>query len=448
MVTMTQISDSFLLIVDYNLSHIDDVASMRWYAHERYGLKTLLIRAAVAPHDYRIADHVLALDPRGVDFVTAGLKALAPFRQQLRGGLVFSDNAVQSGAELLEQLNLPVDNAFLAAGAFSKIRYRQIEAESRSILESQGMFIPDYATIHNAEEIVDFVRRYPKGIVLKPSCEGNNRGVMFLSANSDLQQALQAVKPYLSDGIICEQVIPFHQEYSFDGLGHLSFITEKCSASGRYPVETGQILPAKLSQTEQYLLSRVGKLANLLVGQCHGPFHNEIKINADATQAAVIEPNRRPAGMKIWSLAERVYGLNFYHLWVDQVLGQPLPEQLPASQGLAATIMLGVHHDGYLDLAPELQDEPERLFNKALELYYKTSIKHELEWFGFTLLPRQSNWVRAIPKDNGDFLAMVCVYSPNAELDILALKTAISDCWKQVIAPYICQEKTKLVLAV
>jgi len=448
MVTMTQSSDSFLLIIDYNLSRVDDVASMRRYAHERYGVKTLLIRATVAPHDYQIADHVLVLDPRGADFVTAGLKALAFFRQQLRGGLVFSDNAVQSGAELLEQLNLPVDNAFLAAGAFSKIRYRQIEAESRSILEPQGMFIPTHARIHNADELRDFVRRYPKGIVLKPSCEGNNRGVVFLNANSDVQQALQEVEPYLSDGIICEQVIPFHQEYSFDGLGHLSFITEKCSVSGRYPVETGQVLPARLSQKQRHLLTTVGMLANLLVGQCHGPFHNEIKINADATQAAVVEPNRRPAGMKIWSLAERVYGLNFYHLWVDRVLGQPLPEQLPAPQGMAATFMLGAAHDGYLDLAPELQDEPECLFYRALELYHKTGINDDLQWFGFTFLPKPTNWVTAIPKENGDFLAQVCVYSPNTKLDILAVKTAMNDCWKQVITPYIYQEKTKMVLAV
>jgi hypothetical protein len=97
-------------------------------------------------------------------------------------------------------------------------------------------------------------------------------------------------------------------------------------------------------------------------------------------------------------------------------------------------------------LIPELQDEPQRLFYKALELYQGTGITDKLEWFGFTLLTKQSNWMRAIPKDNGDFLAMVCVYSPNAELDILAVQTAITDCWEQVIAPYIYQEKTKLVL--
>ncbi|MCV3211942.1 hypothetical protein OGM63_00105 [Plectonema radiosum NIES-515] len=443
---MTQSSDSFLLIIDYNLSRIDDVVAMRRYAYERYGIKTLLLRANPEPHDYAIADLVLALDPRSSDFVTTGLKALAPFLKQLRGGLVFSDNAVQSGAQLLEQLNLPVDDATLAGGAFSKILYRQIEAEYRSILEPQDMFIPAHTTIHNADELIEFVRRYPGGVVLKPACEGNNRGVVFLNANADLRQALQEVEPYFSDGIICEQVIPLQQEYSFDGLGHLCFTTEKCTASGRYPVETGQILPARLSQTQEHLLTRVGKLANLLVGQCHGPFHNEIKIDTDATQAAVVEPNRRPAGMKIWSLAERVYGLNFYHLWVDRALGQPLPKQLPAPQGIAATIMLGSAHDGYLDLAAD-EYEPERLFKKALDLYNKAGINHELEWFGFTLLPSLGNWVRAIPKDNGDFIAMVCVYSPNAELDILALKTAISDCWKQVIAPYLYQEKKQDVFS-
>ncbi|MBW4565630.1 MAG: hypothetical protein KME32_32025 [Mojavia pulchra JT2-VF2] len=447
MMNITENSDSFLLIIDYNLSRIDDVASMRKYAYERYGVKTLLLRANPAPHDYRIADVVLALDPCSSDFVTAGLKSLEPFRQQLRGGLVFSDNAVQSGAQLLEQLNLPVDNATLAAGAFSKILYRQIEAQHQSILEPQGMFIPAHAIIHNADELLDFVRHHPGGVVLKPACEGNNRGVVFLNANADLRQALQEVEPYFSGGIICEQVIPLREEYSFDGLGHLHFLTEKCSASGRYPVETGQILPARLSQAQEHLLTRVGKLANVLVGQCNGPFHNEIKIDKDATQAGVVEPNRRPAGMKIWSLAERVYGLNFYHLWVDKVLGQPLPKQLPTPQGVAATIMLGCPHDGYLDLAA-VKDEPERLFNRALKLYNKAAINQELEWFDFTLLPIQRNWVRAIPKDNGDFIAMVCVYSPNAKLDVFGLKTTINDCWQKVIGHYIYQEEPTMVLAI
>jgi biotin carboxylase len=380
--------------------------------------------------------------------VPNALKALVPLRHQLRGGLVFSDKAVQSGAQLLERLNLQVDNATLAAGAFSKICYRQIEAEHQSILEPQGLFIPAHAIIYNAEELLNFVQRYPDGVVLKPACEGNNRGVVFLDSTANLHQALQEIEPYLSHGIICEQVIPFQQEYSFDGLAHLFFLTEKCSASGRYPVETGQILPARANYNQRLLLSKIGKIANILVGQCHGPFHNEIKISSDGSAAAVVEPNRRPAGMKIWSLAERVYGLNFYHIWVDQVLGKPLPKELPAPQGIAATIMLRASHDGYIDLPVEAENEPERLFNKAVALLQQTGVTHELEWFDFILLPRQSNRVRAIPKDNADFLAQVCVYSPNLDMDIVAIKTAISNCWQQVLTPYIYQEQPKMALTV
>jgi hypothetical protein len=441
-----QNGDSFLLIVDYNLSRIDDVAYMRRYAYERYGIKTLLIRPNPALHDYRISDYVLALDPRAADFIDTALSALAPFQSQLRGGLVFSDNAVHSGAQLLERLNLSVDDATLATGAFSKICYRQIEAEHQALLKAQGMFIPAYTTIHSADELIKFIQCYPDGVVLKPACEGNNRGVIFLYADDDVQQALVEVAPYLSDGIVCEQMIPFQREYSFDGLGHLDFITEKCSAEGVYPVETGQILPAKLKLTQQRLIRRVGKLANLLVGQCYGPFHNELKIKSDASTAAVVEPNRRPAGMRIWSLAERVYGLNFYQLWVDQVLGYPLPDQLPAPKGVAATIMLGAPCDGYLLLPPEICAEPDYLFKQALDLYQGAGSSEELEWFGFTFMSPKASQVRAIPKDNSDFVAMVCVYSQNSELDILRLKTAINDHWQQAIAPYVYQATPEIVL--
>lgn len=435
METIAQNSDSFLLIIDYHRHRVDDVACLRRYAYERYGLKTLLIRSNPAPHDYQIADLVIALDPRSPDFVTAAMRALAPMHHQLRSGLVFSDKAVQSGAKLLERLNLQVDNATLADGAFSKIRYRQIEAEHRSILEPQRMFIPAHMIIHNIQDLLDFVQCYPNGVVLKPACEGNNRGVIFFDAHADLQQALREVDPYLTDGIICEQAIPFQSEFSFDGLAHLSFITEKCSASGRYPVENGQILPARIDQNQRDLLTRAGQLANLLVGQSKGPFHNEIK--TDTTQAAVVEPNRRPAGMKIWSLAERVYGLNLYHLWVDSVLGKPLPAQLPAPQGIAATIMLGSPNNGYLRLPSQFKTQPHHLFDKAWQSYQKSQMNNELQWFGFTMSAKTSNWVKAIPQENGDFLAQVCVYSPNSDLDILAIKNAISDCWKQAIARFI-----------
>ncbi|MGL4884260.1 MAG: ATP-grasp domain-containing protein, partial [Waterburya sp.] len=224
--------------------------------------------------------------------------------------------------------------------------------------------------------------------------------------------------------------------------GNLSFITEKCSASGRYPVENGQILPARIDQNQRNLLTRIGRLANLLVGQCNNSFHNEIKIKADATQAAIVEPNRRPAGMKIWSLAERVYGLNFYHLWVDSVLGETLPTKLPNPQGIAATIMLGCPHDGYLILPS--QSHPQYLFDKTWEIYQRNQITNDLEWFDFIFFAKTTTWVKSIPQENGDFLAQVCIYSPHSDVDILGIKNAISDCWQQAIASYIYQQKVEI----
>src|SRR4029453_8524050 len=137
------------------------------------------------------------------------------------------------------------------------------------------------------------------------------------------------VSTYLSDGVICEELIPYRREFSFDGIGSLSFITEKISATGRYPVELGQVLPARITPRERNTISVAGRLANLLVGQRNGPFHNEITLSDDGHRAAVVEPNRRPAGMKIWTIASLVYQVNLYHLWVDQAFGEEIPRELP-----------------------------------------------------------------------------------------------------------------------
>ena len=334
-----------LLIIDYNLSRVADVTHMRDYARRRYNADTVLVRGNPGSTDERLCDHVVGIDPLSPGFVAQAYEALARWQGRIRGGIVFSDNAVQSGAALLERMALRVDSASLALGAFNKLEYRRAEARCRDLLESQRVMTPDCTSIRSLEEIRKFAELHPEGFVIKPSCEGNNRGVVMMRPGDNLMAALEEVTPYLAAGVICEQTIPYQREYSFDGLGGLSFITEKASAAGRYPVEVAQILPARLGQTERETIRRAGECANWLVGQRDGPFHNEIKLSDDGMFSAVVEPNRRPAGMKIWSLAALVYGVDFYHLWIDSVLGDGFRPCTLEAKCQAATVMLGVKRD-------------------------------------------------------------------------------------------------------
>jgi biotin carboxylase len=422
-----------LLIVDYNLTRIADVATIARHARTQHGMAILLIRASPGDHDEKLCDHVIDLDPMKIDFVPRALSALTPFRSRLKAGLVFSDNAVHSGALLLEKLGLPVDSATLALGAFSKLSYRAIEARVRDLLEAQGVMVPRFSEVTSIEDLYRFAETHPEGFVLKPSCEGNNRGVVVVQRGDDLDAAFSTVRPYLHGGALCESFIPHTREFSFDGVGAHHFITEKVSATGAYPVEIAQILPARLFEHERLTLTRTGRLVNLLVGQVRGPFHNEIKLSDDGLQSAVVEPNRRPAGMKIWTLAEAVFGTNLYALWVDTALGLPGSEPLRPASGQAATVMLGVADDGVF--APLSQEEGVALFDRVVaqvagEYGIKAGACRQIEFGWLHTKPR---FIPALPRDNADFAAQACIRLDVEDLDIRPFITSIRTRWREAL---------------
>lgn len=435
---------SCLLIVDYNLSRFNDVKQMTDYAKARYGLETVLIRPHPVAADFEVATAVIDLDPRGPDFVKKAAEALAKLPFSLKAGCVFSDNAVYTGAQLLEHLGLVGDSAMLADAAYSKIIYREREKAHEALFKAERVYVPQFAVIHSAPELQAFAAAAPGGFVLKPACEGNNRGVLLLQKGADLEAALAEVARYGQEGLICEALIDYPYEFSYDGIGGLHFCTEKMSVHGRYPVECGQVVPARLAVAEAHLLERAGKLANRLVGQGIGPFHNEIKLNPATGEAAVIEPNRRPAGMRIWSLAEKVYGYNFYHLWIDAAMGALELHELPLPKGVAMIQMLGVPVDGVLQVPPALMLDPAPLIAKVLQQLppvFKAD-GSAVEWFDFKWNKASTDLVYHIPKDNSFFVAQICAFVPDVAFDIIELLTVFEGAWQNVIREYIQENKS------
>lgn len=418
-----------LLIVDYNLTRVGDVAHIAGLAQASYGAGTVLIRPNPGERDKALCDYVVDLDPLAPHFVEQALLLLGPLRPRIRAGLVFSENAVHTGALLLEALALPVDSAVLAVGAYSKWQYRVGETRIRDLFAAQSVLVPAHAAIQTLEDLQAFANAYPAGFVVKPSCEGNNRGVVAVRAGDDLDAAFAKVKPYLQGGVLCEELILYEREYLFDGVGENCFITEKVSAPRPYPVELAQILPPRLTETERTTLTRAGRLANLLVGQRHGPFHNEIKLSDDGMQAAVVEPNRRPAGMKIWTLAHAVYGIDFYNLWVDAVWGLPRQVDIPEPSRQAATVMLGVSVDGKFD-SPS-QAEGVALFESVLGDVASTLgiPANACRQIDFTWLHTVPQFITATPRDNADFAAMACFLLEGTDVDIRDVVAAVRTQW-------------------
>ncbi|MEU2060940.1 biotin carboxylase [Streptomyces sp. NPDC013455] len=422
-----------LLIVDYNLSRIDEVRHLGDHARRRHSATVVLIRANPTETDHAIADEVIDLDPLRDDFAQMGEKLLGDRRERIRAGIVFSDNAVRSGAELLERLGVPSDSPHLAEGAFSKYRYRLQEGRVDDLLAAQRIMVPAFAEIASLDQLGDFAYNHPDGFVIKPAAEGNNRGVVVVRPGDDLTAAFAEVLPYLEGGVICEELIPYRREYSFDGLGPLEFVTEKISASGRYPVEIAQVLPAQVHDHERATLMRAGRLANWLVGQLDGPFHNEIKLSDDGLRAAIVEPNRRPAGMKIWSLARWVYGVDLHHRWVDAAFGTAVGAQRLVPGCSAATVMLGVGSDRSFrpdDVAPGADPFADAVRATA-ERFGLTGA--ELTVAEFSWLSPERRDLHAVARDNADFAAQGCVVLRSDRVDIRTVVHALREAWSHAL---------------
>lgn len=433
------------LIVDYNLSRIEDVRSIKHYVNDQHQLALILIRPKPGKKDFTIADQVIDLDPLDKNFVSNALMQLNNIPFDIAAGLVFSDNAVHQGAELLEALGIYTDSAAFAHNAFCKFQYREHEQKIRALLEAQQLFVPDYQEIHDAESLQIFLERNPQGVVIKPKQEGNNRGVIVLRNPDEAERnkALSEVEMYMKAGVIAEQLIPYQCEYSFDGIGEHHFITEKFSVRGRYPVEIGQLVPAAINHTKTSSIVKAGRFANLIVGQSKGAFHNEILVSDDGSQAAVVEANRRPAGMKIWTLASLVFGQNLYARWVDSVVVQEREQAPLIPNGSAMTIMLPpvapmlagaiLNNLGLLvdDLKTEFKSQHPEIFN-------------QIEWISYEAVATENKFLHFPPRDNSDFIASLVVHSP---LDAARLKPyfdTIRSVWSQVLNRYL-QESEQLL---
>lgn len=407
------------VIVDYNLSRLRDVKLMTTRAKEKHALLTVLIRNNPETQDRELADYVIDLDPLAPDFADQAADLLKELGEPV-AIVPFSDNSVVSGSALAEKLGLPGDSSRLGMAAFSKIAYRRAEEELVSLFPQSNFFTPQWCEVSSLDEVYSFSSKVENGFIVKPSCEGNNRGVIKVESGEDPHAAFLEVSPYLGHGALCEELINLPEEYSFDGIGELSFVTKKSTAHGRYPVEFGQTVPCRLPTHLEESVKNAGKIANVIVGQKIGPFHNEIRLDPKTALAAVIEPNRRPAGMHIWHLAKKVYGVDFFELWVDTLLGQKTQHKTLTASGVASIRMLAAPRGGQLDC----QLDSDKILKTILAkpTVANDTAKYDIKWSDFSILVQPGMPVTNLVDNNSKFIAQIVAYSP---FDHAPLETAL-----------------------
>jgi hypothetical protein len=247
---------------------------------------------------------------------------------------------------------------------------------------------------------------------IKPSSEGNSRGCMKIENKDDLSVWLEEHSAYMPQGVLCEEILSEGNEFSFDGVNHTYWITQKFTTKGSHRAEYQHILPAPFSSHETDSIHRT--LVPFLnhLGTRGGAFHHEFFLLPDNTLASV-EPNRRPAGMWLWDLAEWSFeDFSPWKSWLDIYSGSPetidplRPKYFSGVRGAISRI------SGKIVSIDEgkIREELKSLFGNQV---YK-----------FKGFKKVGDQVTHAPKDNSDFLYFIATRNEKYEQVISNLKSA------------------------
>ena len=150
-------------------------------------------------------------------------------------------------------------------------------------------------------------------------------------------------------------------------------------------------------------------------------------------RAAVVEPNRRPGGMKIWSLVRWVYGIDLHHRWVETALGAAAGAQELVPECSAATVLLGVATDR--SFSPDDVMSGADPFADAVHATAERLglAEGELAVTEFSWLSTERRDLHAVARDNADFAAQGCVVLRGGRTDMRTVVHALREAWSDAL---------------
>jgi biotin carboxylase len=253
--------------------------------------------------------------------------------------------SVEAAAEAAEALGLP--GAGVAASRVFRDKIAQVAA-----CQGAGIAVPRFAEVTDAAGVAAFAGHGP--CVVKPANRQASLGVVVVRPGDSpalawrecvaADEGPQLAHRELRWRYLVEQYVP-GPEYSVEALvvsGEIVFsnVTLKRVLPGRYPVESGHVVPAPADPGVARLPALMQDLAHAVrfgTGLLHGEW-----IIADGAPVFV-ECAARPAGDWIFDLIDLVTGVNLYDAAVRALSGEePLAGRRGDDRAHAAAVRFGI----------------------------------------------------------------------------------------------------------
>jgi hypothetical protein len=353
------------IIFGYNNTRVYDIERLKKLCRETLDAEIMLCKEQITAVDNSITPYTLEVDLAKYDneSLSKQLKQIDDYitlkNFRVIACLPFSDKGIPLGTLYAKHKDLPHDDSDRSIACIDKYAFRCLEKETMTPAWYKKPFFKKIHTLIEAEECVS---NATGPLFFKPIAEGNSRGCLEINSIEDLLANSDIVTMYLTQGILVEECIKGCDEYSFDGVDGNYIITEKKTSQGYFRVETQHILPAPLNSELYERLIKAGKIVSEIAGSKNGAVHNELFINKNTGEVYCVEPNRRPAGLKLWDWISTAYaGIDNWNSWLKWASGNGGANKLGHHQYYVGCRMLQAQASGTikhinLDVHAELQE--------------------------------------------------------------------------------------------
>jgi len=233
----------------------------------------------------------------------------------------FHENRQLEASRIAEELNLPYHSADECMISKDKVFMRRF-LNDNSFDSIKG---------DNIDKVIDYLKkdmvRFP--IIIKPRFGWGSKFIKKVTNYDELNSVLQFINDS-KDGVeFCFEEFINGTEYSVEsfsqnGIHKIVTITEKKKDENF--IETGQIVPAKLSDNMYKIVYEKIKLFLSLINHKNGPMHTEIIIN---NSVHIVETHLRMGGDKIPELIEFQSDFNLLKCWCDLIIGKKVIDLVP-----------------------------------------------------------------------------------------------------------------------
>jgi hypothetical protein len=392
-----------ILILGYNNTRINDVRKIREKAMHYLDAVTVLCKKSPTEDDKKAADYVIdvALEntPKNIEVV---FNAIKEYSLNVIGLLPFSDPGTQLGAGLSKELNLKGSDENKVVAALDKYIFRQ--SEENAIDLPQGYRIIHSEQITSLKQLEKLHKVHQGNLFLKPSKEGNSRGCIDLRTQSNINDAWREIEKYVADGVVAEELVINADEYSWDHVNGYSWVTEKKTTMNEYRAEIQQIVPAPLPQEAETMLKNAGQFMGDISGYNGGACHNEIFYLKKSNEVLGVEPNLRPAGMRIWDLASLAF--DDFDPWKEWLYWAARRSTVNNDHCLKQNYYAGIRM-----IQSDRTGALKSIHLKEARQYST----HEIECIEIVWTKKQGDLISSTIKDNADFIGYVIARAKNYE---------------------------------